>query len=88
MHPCLEACRCRFCLIWFFMSHQQSFSYEGTGLPGLKEPAQGHNTVTLVRLAPAAPRSWVKHFNTEPLHSPVGAVITPILIIGSTVWPQ
>ena len=25
----------RFCLIWFFMSHQQSFSYIGTGLPGL-----------------------------------------------------
>ena len=24
-----------FCLIWFFMSHQQSFSYKGTGLPGL-----------------------------------------------------
>ena len=23
------------CLIWFFTSHQQSFSYTGTGLPGL-----------------------------------------------------
>ena len=26
-----------FCLIWFFASHQQSFSYKGTGLPGLNK---------------------------------------------------
>ena len=26
-----------FCLIWFFTSHQQSFSYKGTGLPGLNQ---------------------------------------------------
>ena len=26
-----------FCFIWFFMSHQQSFSYVGTGLPGLNQ---------------------------------------------------
>ena len=26
-----------FCLIWFFTSHQQSFSYVGTGLPGLNQ---------------------------------------------------
>ena len=25
------------CLIWFFTSHQQSFSYTGTGLPGLNQ---------------------------------------------------
>ena len=25
------------CLIWFFMSHQQSFSYVGTGLPRLNQ---------------------------------------------------
>ena len=25
------------CLIWFFMSHQQSFSYKVTGLPGLNQ---------------------------------------------------
>ena len=25
------------CLIWFFTSHQQSFSYVGTGLPGLNQ---------------------------------------------------
>ena len=31
--------------------------------------AQGHNTVTLVRLEPAAPRSRVKHSTTEPLRS-------------------
>ena len=26
-----------FCLIWFFRSHQQSFGYKGTGLPGLNQ---------------------------------------------------
>ena len=31
--------------------------------------AQGHNTVMLVRLQPAALRSRVKHSTTEPLHS-------------------
>ena len=31
--------------------------------------AQGHNAVTPVRLAPAAPRSRVKHSTTEPLRS-------------------
>ena len=31
--------------------------------------AQGHNTVTLVRLEPTAPRSRVKHSTTEPLRS-------------------
>ena len=25
------------CLIWFLTSHQQSFSYVGTGLPGLNQ---------------------------------------------------
>ena len=61
----------------FFTSHQQSFSYKGTGLPGLNQYqarinvlAQGHNTVTPVRLDPAAPRSRVKHSTTEPLSSP------------------
>ena len=49
-----------FCLIWFFTSHQQSFSYKGTGLPGLNQYlarinvlAQGTNTVTQVRLKPS-----------------------------------
>ena len=32
--------------------------------------AQGHNTVTPVRLGPAAPWSRVKHSTTEPLCSP------------------
>ena len=57
--------------IWFFKSHQQSFSYKGTGLPGLNQYsarinvlAQGHNTVTPVRLEPATPWSWVKHSAT------------------------
>ena len=31
--------------------------------------AQGHNTVTLVRLEAAAPGSRVKHSTTEPLRS-------------------
>ena len=41
-----------------------SFSYKGTGLPGLKQYlarinvlAQGYNAVTLVRLEPMATRS-------------------------------
>ena len=37
---------------------------------GLMCLAQGHNTVTTVRLEPAAPRSRVKHSTTEPLRSP------------------
>ena len=36
---------------------------------GLTCLAQGHNTVTLVRLALAAPWSQVKHSTTEPLRS-------------------
>ena len=62
------------CLICFFTSHQQSFNYKGTGLPGLNQYlarinvlAQGHNTVTPVRLKPAALRSRVKHSTTEPV---------------------
>ena len=58
------------------MSHQQSFSYKGTGLPGLNQYlagidvfAQGHNAVTPVRLEHAAPWSQVKHSTTEPLRS-------------------
>ena len=56
------------------LSLQQSFSYKGTGLPGLNQYlarindlAQGHNIVTPVRLKPATPRSRVKHSTTEPL---------------------
>ena len=37
---------------------------------GLMCLAQGHNTVTPVRLEPATSRSWVKHFTNELLHSP------------------
>ena len=60
------------CLIWFFTSHQQFFSYKVTGLPELNQYlarinvlAQGH----WVRLEPGAPRSRVKHSTTEPLPS-------------------
>ena len=64
------------CLIRFFTSHQQSISYMGTGLPGLKYLArinvlaQGHSAVTPLRLEPAALRSRVKNSTTEPLRSP------------------
>ena len=64
------------CLIWFFTSHQQSFSYKEMGLPGLNQYwarinilAQGHSAVMLVRLKPVTPRSRVKHSTTEPLRS-------------------
>ena len=36
---------------------------------GFMHLAQGHNTVTPVRLKPVAPRSQVKHSTTEPLLS-------------------
>ena len=36
--------------------------------------AQGHNTVTLVKLEPVAPPSRVKLSTTEPLRSPDSAV--------------
>ena len=49
------------CYIWFFTSHQQSYSNVRTGLPGLNQHylglmclAQRHNAVTPVRLEPAA----------------------------------
>ena len=55
---------------------KQYFSYKGAGLPGLNQYlarinvlAQGHNTVTPVRLESAAPWSWVKHSTTEPPRS-------------------
>ena len=62
------------CFDLIFTSHQQSFSYKGTGLLGLNLArinvlAQGHNAVTPVRLEPAALLSQVKHSTTEPLHS-------------------
>ena len=40
--------------------------------------AQGHDTVTPVRLKPAAPRSSVKHSTTEPLRS-LENLILPML---------
>ena len=58
------------------MSHQQSFSYKGTGLLRLNQYyarinvlAQGHKAVTPRRLEPAAPLSRVKHSTTESLRS-------------------
>ena len=39
LHSLRVACflSCLFCLICFFTSHKHSFSYVGTGLPGLKQ---------------------------------------------------
>ena len=58
------------------MSHQQSFSYKGMGLPELNQYearinvlAQGYNAVAPVRLEPVAPLSRVKHSTTESLRS-------------------
>ena len=36
-----SACCLFVCLIWFFTSHQQSFSYKGMGLPGLTSTKLG-----------------------------------------------
>ena len=55
-----------------FRPSQQSFSYAGTGLPGLLGLmclAQGHNAVTPMKPEPAALRSRVKHSTTEPLRT-------------------
>ena len=63
-------------LIWFFTSHQQYFSYVGTGLPNWTSTkleimclAKWHNAATLVRLESTAPGSGVKHSTTLPLCS-------------------
>ena len=46
-----------------WMTHQQSFSYLGTGLPGLMCLAQGHNAVSPVRLertpSPSVSDGWM-----------------------------
>ena len=47
--------------------------------------AQGHNTVTPVRLKPAAPLSRVKHSTTEPLGSLVFVVMLGSLPIFQVV---
>ena len=70
MHAKLSSFFC-VCLIWSFTSHQQSFSYIGTGLPRLNQYlarinvlAQGHNAEMPVRFRTAALWSWVKHSTT------------------------
>ena len=47
--------------------------------------AQGHNTVTPVRIEPAAPLSRVKHSTTEPLGSLVFVVMLGSLPIFQVV---
>ena len=61
-----------FCLIRFFTSHQQSFSYKGTGLPGLNQYyarinvlAQGPQRSDASESLTHGPRSLVKHSTTE-----------------------
>ena len=48
---------------------------------GLMCLAQGHNSVTSVRLEPATPWSQVKHSTTEPLHSLKYLLIISSLLI-------
>ena len=77
------------------MSHQQSFSYKGTGLPWLNQYlarinvlAQGHNAVMPVRLEPAALRSRVKHSTTElpPVFLRVAVLHRFYCIMSSLIW--
>ena len=64
------------CLFCFFMSHQQSLSYEGTDLPVLNQ-YEARINVSCSRTQcsdageahPAALRSRVKHSTTEQLRS-------------------
>ena len=65
IEPWYSVCFVLFVLFDSVSPSQQSFSYKGTGIPGLKQyltrinvHAQGYNTV---RLEPATPRSRVKH---------------------------
>ena len=57
------------------LSHDVPFVSDITPCSKIDKPlglmclAQGHNTVTPVRLEPVAPRSRVKYFTTEPLRS-------------------
>ena len=70
------------------MSHQQSFSYKGTGLPGLKQYyarinvlAQGHNAVTPVRLEPTAPRSQNRQQHPCP---PIIIIMVDVVFVVAT----
>ena len=44
----LQDCFLFVCLMCFFTSHQQSFSYKGTGLPGFMCLAQIHKMLVLI----------------------------------------
>ena len=70
-----------FCLIWFCTFHGQStifqLCWDGSSW------VEGHNSVTLVLLKPATPRSWVKHSTTEPLHSHPPAKIAMLVCLKS-----
>ena len=97
----LKACTalCPFvCLIWFFTSQSTIFQlhrdWSSWVEPVLSQDymclAQGHNTVTPVRLEPTALRSRVKHSTTEPLGSlslcPWARHFTLSYIV--LVWPK
>ena len=62
-----------FCLIWFFPSHQQSFSYKGTAFLGWTSSKLGvmfllKDKTQWRRNAPTrGPSARVKHPTTEPL---------------------
>ena len=62
------------CLIWFLTSHQQSFSYIGTGLPGLNQYQARINvscsrTTTQWRRWGSNPRPFGLESSTLPLSS-------------------
>ena len=68
----------RFCFVWFDslcpinnLSVKQGWVFLGEPVLSWDKCAllKVHNAVRPVRLKPAAPRSWVKHFTTEPLRS-------------------
>ena len=77
------------------MSHQQSFCYKGTGLPGLNQTeyyarinvsCSEHSAVTLMRLKPAAPLSQVKHNTTEPLSFSCNSFVKLTLLKGTELY--
>ena len=56
-------------LYFEFENELKFYNLEASTKQGIMCLAQGHNTVTLVRLEPVAHQSRVKHSTNEPLHS-------------------
>ena len=81
-------------LIWSFTSHQQSISYNVTGLPGLNQFrvrinvfAQGHKAVTLVRLerGPSVSSQALYHWATAlPVFSTLSDTLLTFLYVSGS----